>query len=735
MRALRFLKKQIIRLGVVSVAILAPSLGGATQHWAQSLFLALIAVLILITPPKWEGVPLAISGGGLLAIAASSFLPAIWFALPDWRRAALNADILLPSTLTPQPWISSDAILLLLGGLLWLAWLLGQTWSVSERRLLARCFCAGALFLGILAIVAFYRQLQIPLWLHADRRFGPFPNRNQSANFFALSAILAFALAHEAFQRRSRWATAWGMCACVLLWALILSFSRAGIGIFFLGLLLWVGLLSLSKRQGRSSARSSASRLRRYKRVALGLGFVLALLTGFLLFGGTTLDRFVSTSSADFRWLIWRDAASMVAASPWLGSGLGNFDSLFPFFRNASIQQQRVIHPESDWLWLAAEMGIPALLLVFGGLTALLRRAWPLEPGTARSLRAACAAGSAAFIAHGFVDVSAHRLGTVLPALFMLALALNPPARARADGAAGLHGIFFRILALLLLVGAWARLHRTAELPAAKNPEAAISRATLVLREAPLDWAAYYERGTARATSRQWINALADFRRANLLEPNILRVPMEEGYLWLAINPPLAPQAWKDALRRTPPEHRAEVLDEILGSLGRFPDLLPRVEALTQGDLNLELAFLPHTPPPRMDEQLARFLPLANGFSPVNRKLLLLTAARRKAELSEFEEAYLLAQKVIEPPALPSIKPAADALREFTLDPGNFAAGFALYSAQIRDGQLADALLTVEKASREPNAPKYLHFLAAELNAKLERWEKAWAELKSFGQL
>ena len=43
--------------------------------------------------------------------------------------------------------------------------------------------------------------------------------------------------------------------------------------------------------------------------------------------------------------------------------GLGNFDEIFAVFRNASLNGTRTIHPESDWLWLWAEMGWLAIPL------------------------------------------------------------------------------------------------------------------------------------------------------------------------------------------------------------------------------------------------------------------------------------------------------------------------------------------------------------------------------------
>src|SRR5258708_24250439 len=110
-------------------------------------------------------------------------------------------------------------------------------------------------------------------------------------------------------------------------------------------------------------------------------------------------------------------------ASPWCGVGLGNFRALFPLYRSASINQQSVWHPESDWLWLAAESGWLAVGLALGLAVAVLRGAFPLTQGSRRHLRAAALAAGIAALLHSTFDVPGHRLGSALLALFVIVLA------------------------------------------------------------------------------------------------------------------------------------------------------------------------------------------------------------------------------------------------------------------------------------------------------------------------
>src|SRR5262249_46393902 len=146
-------------------------------------------------------------------------------------------------------------------------------------------------------------------------------------------------------------------------------------------------------------------------------------------FGGETIERFhVPAGSegpvtSDYRWLIFRDTWTMIHGSPWCGIGLGNFEGVFALYRDASRGTERALHPESDWLWVWAEMGWPAVLLLALAGIALVRRAFPLKEGTNQRLRYAALVGALLFLAHGFVDVSGHRWGSFIAGIFLLGMA------------------------------------------------------------------------------------------------------------------------------------------------------------------------------------------------------------------------------------------------------------------------------------------------------------------------
>src|SRR5207253_9637466 len=138
-----------------------------------------------------------------------------------------------------------------------------------------------------------------------------------------------------------------------------------------------------------------AFRQRSPSRLALGVSFLLLLLTALLLFGGQTFERFHlrdvggASISTDFRWRIFHDTFRLIRDSPWCGIGLGNFESIFAIFRDASLSDRRALHPESDWLWLWTELGWLAVIVALALLVLIIRRVFPLREGTNQRYRLA----------------------------------------------------------------------------------------------------------------------------------------------------------------------------------------------------------------------------------------------------------------------------------------------------------------------------------------------------------
>src|SRR5437660_7079202 len=307
-------------------------------------------------------------------------------------------------------------LLSLVAGLSWLYVVCAQQLELREARLQLRLFTAGVVVLAAISILFWLRHGSPPFW-HNERNFGPFPNRNQTGNLFGLTAIMILACGQDDLRKgRKRWIL-WGAALGLIVAAIIINFSRAGIGILVAGSALWLGIFSLRQRSP--------------SRIAVVISFLLLLLTALLLFGGQTVERFHLRNfgsvdiSSDFRWRIFSDVFQLIRDAPWVGIGLGNFEDVFAIFRAASYSDRRAIHPESDWLWLWSELGWVAVVLVIIGFVLVLRKVSPLREGTNQRYRLATLIAAILFALHGLVDVSGHRVGTIFAAIFLLGLSIH----------------------------------------------------------------------------------------------------------------------------------------------------------------------------------------------------------------------------------------------------------------------------------------------------------------------
>lgn len=756
--------------------VLACFLGGATAKWAEGIVLALFGILLVVAPPRFSlGRSLNSVALGVIGCSAIAFLPARWFFQPDWRAALVHDfGIAIPSTLSPQPWVSLGYLLSFVGALSWLYYVCTRQLETREVRREIRLFGLGIASLAGLCLFLYLRHTTLPIW-HNERNFGPFPNRNQTADLLGISAVVILACAYEDFRnRRKRWLL-WVVGFAFVIAAIVLDFSRAGIVLLIAGAGAWLGSFAL--RRGAAA------------RIAIGGSLLLVLLTVLLLFGGQTLERFhlrgTSVSggmSSELRWLIFRDAWQLIKASPWCGIGLGNFDAIFAVFRDASRGDARALHPESDWLWFWAEAGWPALLLVIAGTGLLLRRCLPIGEEKNGRLRAAGAIAVSLFALHGFVDVSAHRVGTAWSAIFLLSLAFRRPLLLAPSAATV---VIFRVIGLvLILAGAsWTAAERW-HLPLAgsvgaenayaaaaaasreQNYEETIAQTSRALAWTPLDWHLYFLRALGKVGAKYPAgDALDDFRRARFLEPNAIDVPFEEGRAWLPGPSTLTLIAWREALRRAGPE-RAAVYDRMLALAQQFrPEIIARLQDLGSAHHELALIYLARTNGAHfaaaLDALLERDPDLRSFNADEKAKIFMLwgergdlskladavaqhpewaafswrTLANEEARKRDFSGAIGLVRRFCPAPSLPNLPVAgtADELqRTLANNPRNYAIGFALYQKQKEEGKNSDALITVHRLAELEGSPPYFRWLESACWADDGNAEQAWNAWQKF---
>jgi len=743
-----------------AIPLLAAFLGGSTELWSEGIILLLLAALIALHPPRALGFRYFLWAMLFLVILASTaILPAGWFGIPGWRHEMVRYGIPLTGMLSPQPRASAHSMVLLLAGIAWIYWLCSQSWLPEEKRRLIELFVTGAAILATVALVAFYCGKPVPFW-HSERGFGPFPNRNQTGDFFAISGILAIACTYENF-RGGKMGGIWFPIACALICAaLVSSYSRAAVVLFFAGSIIWIVSLGLISRSPKAPAVCAS--------------LLVVATAAFLLFGGTTLERLQGAEGVTlgFRRMIYKDAFSLIHASPWTGIGLGNFEGVFALFRKESAMPSRILHPESDWLWLWAEMGWTAIAAVIVASCILLKKVFPLDRGTNRRLRLAAGVAALVFAVHGIVDVPGHRLGSALPGLFMLGMALNNPRvvpeNRRVAAGFRVGAVAMAVAGTLWLVTGFTGLEATKKLShemiARQSYPLAIEQTTGAIARMPLDWQLYYIRGMAEAYSGNWPRAYDDFRRVNLLESTSHIVTFEEGRIWMSSQPSYAIPAWRETLRRCPSQEAAQYYEYMLGYTGENSVLLGMLRSLAGGRKDLGLVWLSAANGEELktgirsilqsdpdlhsltDGQKTTFFRLwaKSGDPELMQRLSQNTywqhlawrqIAADRASRKDLRGACEVAFQSMPQPALPKATVSGDNQelhRRLLRRPDDFLAGYTLYTMLKVQGNFVAAMDVLQGLAKSPDCPRYIYFLEADLAFRMQDFPDAWKALQKY---
>ncbi|MFV1994155.1 MAG: O-antigen ligase family protein [Verrucomicrobiales bacterium] len=769
-------------LWILGLTLLPMLSGQDLERWMIGLVMAGMGVAFLAAPPRK-----LLHGGvhwvclALVAVACAAFLPARWFGIPAWRTHALEIiGLELPSTLSPQPWFSLDYLCILIAGLLWVYYLSSRRWHREERLLCMQTLALTIVGVAVVSLVGFAAEWRPPGW-GGQNYLGPFANRNQVAVVLAAGAVLVGGIGHcELRSHHRKRALCWFSCLTILFACIVLNGSRAGIFCFFGGLGLWVVFLFIHQRSSSLLAVAGSA--------------LLILAAAFFLYGGDLLDRLrldegneIATVVKEERRIpIFRESLALIRQAPLVGIGLGNFAPVYALNRKHTTSLDRVAQPDSDYLWLGVEMGLPALVLVLYLLLLLANRARPFSSKSRHGknfehLRGAALIAAAVFAADAVINIPGHRLGVALVAILVLALGLRshrrdcspkwlPPAY---QGA----GLALLGTGLLWAGAAWTGIalpgpigveNLSQRAQAARYREDHAAAHALIDRAIgfePLRYVHYYKRALYLADAGGDIDeVVADFRIARYLEPIHPVIPHEEMKFWLGLRPSFALEALGDLMARDP-IHRdmyfLEVLDffevdprlqEVLAEMAATsPDLLLRylerlpnarfnahLESLLAEGSTLErfdkqernrLAQLWYRKGPR--EDLVEFLEADPSWTEAGWEQL----ARIYAADHDFLKAFDLAIQYLEPPQLPrsyGSRNLEEARRAFLTTPDDIAAGINLYHLEKELGEIESALSTLERVSEVPASPHYVSYLLAIGYREREEGEPAWKHLLAY---
>lgn len=772
-----------------ALPIVACMFGAGRETWSKGGITLLLALVLIFFAPKRKLPPIALFGllGALLA-PLLSFLPADWlFKPPAWQTALVQDwDIHLSKSLTPQSAVTMEAWLFFATCCAWLAWCLTRGFSDRQRRAMIQILTFGGILLCVLSIVDGTKSISISWWPRNQTEwgnaFGPFANRNHISSIAAMTCVLCAATAFDAHKRKSR---LWIPCLLGFLPPVIclyMNSSRAGLILLFLGMTTWFGTIAM--RRGF------------FKKLAVSTSLVFIISTLLVMSGGDVSKRLTSGGLAGFvsdnsRGSLFVESLKMSLDSPWTGIGLGNFDALFPQFSGMSEHVRRIIHPESDLLWLLAEGGLltllPALLVLFW----IFRSTGPWygkkkkrKSGMQdRRLRNAAAIVFGIGAIHGLGDVPNHGLGYALFMALLAGIAIRP--RRLPNAAAMPQRLAFRLCGVMLLAlgAAWTAIalghpvlpgtsaaevlrSRAGKLADSGSPAGALPLMNQAIEMVPMDFRYYYERACMRLRLGQPKEAaLLDFSRSRALDPTYALTCYTEGLFWLDYEPQYAVIGWREFLRRYPEAAPGDYgyYRQMISYSYQHPELREPLWTLaTTSELKFE--FLRSVQArDEFDRCLRSILvqqPDLKGLDPVHRENLfsmwyqygnqeaLISAletnlkwrddgwrilAEHYARNSDFQRACQTAL-----PYLPSVIRTSPGTstdiptleRALLFNPTDALRGIDLFQAQKVQGDVDGALRTLEKVAAFPNAPAYVRQEIATLYMMKQDFRRAWENLR-----
>ena len=379
---------------------------------------------------------------GVLAFTGLQVLPILggpWGAEllpPQFAPSTRHAISIDPST-TIASTLSTIAPLAAMSASL----LLHQN-EIKSARFMRRGALLGSLIIGLSLIQSMVTPDMLllgPKLHYRDSFTATFVNRNTAATFCGLVAVVAlvFALNEIAGKERrhsqrsllvarSAWSgPALWLALSVAAVGLALTKSRAGVSATLLPILAIVML------HGYETVR--------IRRLTLGLTARIAIIAIAALAGGSllldqVLVRFETQGADSGRWCVYATMLSAASEKPWLGIGLGGFQTFYSLRRDPACGiygAWEYLH--STYLEILVSGGIVLLLFVLGGI-AWLGRLFFIGYRERRSFRSVpLAAGSAlALISlHSIFDFSVQIPGIALLVGTLLGAAIPVSARGR----------------------------------------------------------------------------------------------------------------------------------------------------------------------------------------------------------------------------------------------------------------------------------------------------------------
>jgi len=314
---------------------------------------------------------LLVLGWGMLQM--SSLSPESWHH-PMWAETAEALDMDIKSSISLARGAGFESIMRLLtyGAV----FLMALQFARDRKRagILIWTIVAAGIIYAIYGLVLYFGKFEMILWVEIDNPTGnvrgTFINRNNFATYLGLVILCTVGLYLSEFFKvlRSRrtgrdkvfhlmqqaFVKGAPLLACilVLLTALFLTGSRAGVIASLVSLLVLVVFLGLMTRMHKLAYR------------VLTVSVLAATMGVFFLSGEGWMDRMLALDmGGDGRVEAYEQTWQAISLSPWTGYGISSYRQTFSMF--ADENTVNFLRAHNDWLEMIFELGIPAAILWF----------------------------------------------------------------------------------------------------------------------------------------------------------------------------------------------------------------------------------------------------------------------------------------------------------------------------------------------------------------------------------
>jgi O-antigen ligase len=412
---------RIARVLLLAVLLGAPLAFGAVQPWAWGA-LGIAAALLLAL---WAGGSLF--GKTIRVYWSPIYLPAAAFLVLAAVQYFGGLTLDQAATKEALGKLMTDFLLFFLAGQ-FLAEASEPQWRKTGLALTLYTFA-----LGVFATLQFLSSHNLIYWIvpSPGYTFGPYVNHNHYAGLMEMLLPLSAAfvlprLEHHPFR------VFLGFALLIPLASLLLSGSRGGLAALLVEVLI-LGVI-LSRRAPLGFRRRWATG------GALGLVLVTALFfwmdPGWVSKRLETMTGLVHTPEATLgdRMQVSQDSLRIVGDHPWVGVGLGAFETIYPQYQ--SFPSDHVWdHAHNDYAEALAEMGLIGGLLIVAALALFLtlafRNAGMGLKTDASWIRLGAVIGCCGLLFHSFADFNLHIPANA--AWFVVCAAIATLATGKAD--------------------------------------------------------------------------------------------------------------------------------------------------------------------------------------------------------------------------------------------------------------------------------------------------------------